>query len=63
MTVVFGGAFNPPHVGHRIVAEAAYDLLKPEKFLIIPTFIYFLFITFTCIPSITSNAFSCNSSF
>ena len=39
MTVVFGGAFNPPHVGHRIVAEAAYDLLKPEKFLIIPTFI------------------------
>jgi nicotinate-nucleotide adenylyltransferase len=39
MTVVFGGAFNPPHIGHRVVAETAYELLKPDNFLIVPTFI------------------------
>lgn len=36
MIVVFGGSFNPPHIGHRIIAEYAYDYLKPKKFLIIP---------------------------
>jgi nicotinate-nucleotide adenylyltransferase len=36
MIVVFGGSFNPPHIGHRIIAEYAYDYLKPKQFLIIP---------------------------
>ncbi|SHE96263.1 nicotinate-nucleotide adenylyltransferase [Marinitoga hydrogenitolerans DSM 16785] len=36
MIVIFGGTYNPPHIGHRIIAEYAYDYLKPDKFLIIP---------------------------
>ncbi|AEX84698.1 nicotinate/nicotinamide nucleotide adenylyltransferase [Marinitoga piezophila KA3] len=38
MIVIFGGTFNPPHIGHRIIAEYAYDYLKPDKFLIIPAY-------------------------
>ena len=37
MIILFGGRFNPPHVGHRIVAESAYDEMKPEEFFILPT--------------------------
>jgi len=37
MVILFGGSFNPPHVGHRIVAELAYDEMKPEEFFIIPS--------------------------
>jgi nicotinate-nucleotide adenylyltransferase len=39
MIVLYGGSFNPPHIGHRIIAEYAYDYLKPNKFLIIPAVI------------------------
>ncbi|KLO25026.1 MULTISPECIES: nicotinate (nicotinamide) nucleotide adenylyltransferase [unclassified Marinitoga] len=39
MIVIFGGSYNPPHIGHRIIAEYAYDYLKPDKFLIIPAVI------------------------
>lgn len=33
---VYGGSFNPPHIGHRHVAEAVMKHLKPGRFLIIP---------------------------
>lgn len=37
MTVaVYGGSFNPPHLGHRSVAETVLRELKPDRFLIIP---------------------------
>ncbi|BBE31865.1 putative nicotinate-nucleotide adenylyltransferase [Tepiditoga spiralis] len=36
MIVLFGGTFNPPHIAHKIIAEVAYDELKPSRFLIIP---------------------------
>jgi len=34
---IYGGSFNPPHIGHAEAARAAYKALKPDKFLIIPT--------------------------
>lgn len=37
MTILFGGAFNPPHVAHKIICEIAHDEYKPENFIIIPT--------------------------
>lgn len=34
--VVYGGSFNPPHLGHVDAANAACAQLKPDKFLLIP---------------------------
>ena len=34
---IYGGSFNPPHIGHAEAARAAAETLKPDKFLIIPT--------------------------
>ncbi|MBO5976727.1 MAG: adenylyltransferase/cytidyltransferase family protein, partial [Oscillospiraceae bacterium] len=33
---VYGGSFNPPHIGHRHVAEAVIKHFKPRRFFIIP---------------------------
>ncbi len=35
--LVYGGSFNPPHLGHVKAAEEAYAAIKPEKLLVIPT--------------------------
>lgn len=34
---VYGGAFNPPHLGHITAARAVSELLKLDKLLMIPT--------------------------
>ena len=34
---IFGGSFNPPHIGHLIVAESVRDQLQFEKILFIPS--------------------------
>ncbi len=34
---IFGGSFNPPHLGHINSAEAACESLKLDKVLLIPT--------------------------
>ncbi len=34
---VYGGAFNPPHLGHITAAQAVFELLKLDKLLMIPT--------------------------
>lgn len=36
---IYGGTFNPPHVGHIRAAQYALDTLELEKLLVIPTFI------------------------
>ena len=33
---VFGGSFNPPHLGHRSVVEMVSEHIQPDLFLIIP---------------------------
>ena len=33
---IYGGTFNPPHVGHMAAAKAAVDLLCLDKLLLIP---------------------------
>ena len=34
---VFGGTFNPPHLGHLIIAEQVKDQLDLDKILFLPT--------------------------
>ena len=34
---IYGGSFNPPHIGHAEAARAAAEALNPDRFLIIPT--------------------------
>ena len=34
---IYGGSFNPPHIGHVAAAQSVYEQLKPDRFLIIPT--------------------------
>lgn len=34
---VFGGAFDPPHLTHRVLAEAALAQLQLDRLLIVPT--------------------------
>lgn len=33
---VYGGSFNPPHIGHRHVVEAVIKHFKPRRFFLIP---------------------------
>ena len=33
---VYGGTFNPPHLGHITAARAVFELLKLDKLLLIP---------------------------
>ena len=33
---VYGGSFNPPHLGHTEAARTVAEALRPDKFLIIP---------------------------
>lgn len=33
---IYGGSFNPPHLGHREAAASVIQYLSPDRFLIIP---------------------------
>lgn len=35
---IYGGSFNPPHIGHIEAAEAALSALKADKLIVIPAF-------------------------
>ncbi len=37
--LIFGGTFNPVHIGHVAMCKAAQNAIKPDKTLIIPTFL------------------------
>lgn len=36
---MFGGSFNPPHLGHVEAARSVVDCVKPDRLLIMPTFV------------------------
>lgn len=33
---IYGGTFDPPHLGHTIAAKAAMSALKLDRLLLIP---------------------------
>ncbi|MBP3485458.1 MAG: nicotinate (nicotinamide) nucleotide adenylyltransferase, partial [Oscillospiraceae bacterium] len=33
---IYGGTFNPPHLGHLTAAKAVFELLKLDKLLLVP---------------------------
>lgn len=35
-TAIFGGSFNPPHIGHREAAQAAIEQLGADRMIVIP---------------------------
>lgn len=37
--VVYGGSFNPPHLGHVQAVKSVLNKVKPDKLLIIPTYL------------------------
>lgn len=36
---VFGGSFDPPHIGHLYIIKEALEILEIEKLFLIPTFL------------------------
>lgn len=36
-TVIFGGTFNPPHLGHVKLMEEVISVIKPDRFILMPT--------------------------
>ncbi|ABV32963.1 MULTISPECIES: nicotinate (nicotinamide) nucleotide adenylyltransferase [Pseudothermotoga] len=36
---IFGGSFNPPHIGHLIISQYAIEMLQLDLLYIVPTYI------------------------
>ena len=36
---IYGGTFDPPHIGHIAAAKAAMETLALDRLLLVPTFI------------------------
>ena len=34
--ILYGGTFNPPHLGHAAAAQTVSELLHPDRFLVVP---------------------------
>ncbi len=37
--IIYGGSFDPPHQGHRSLAEHVKKIFKPDKIVVVPCFI------------------------
>jgi len=35
---IFGGTFNPPHIGHLLIAKKAKEMFKLDKIVFVPSF-------------------------
>lgn len=38
-TLIFGGTFNPPHIGHTAMCRAAAEAIGAERVIIMPTYL------------------------
>jgi len=36
---IFGGSFDPPHIGHQEIANKSLEILNIDKLIIVPTFL------------------------
>ena len=36
---IFGGSFDPPHIGHQKIVEKALELLEIDRLFVVPTFL------------------------
>lgn len=36
---IFGGSFDPPHIGHEKIVQKALEILDIEKLFVVPTFL------------------------
>jgi nicotinate-nucleotide adenylyltransferase len=36
---LFGGSFDPPHIGHKLIVEEALNVLKVNTLIVVPTFL------------------------
>ena len=51
---IFGGTFNPPHLGHIRACRAFSDIIKPDRLFIIPTYLPPLKQAYDISPSLLS---------
>ena len=36
---IFGGSFDPPHIGHELIVQKALEILDIDKLLVVPTYL------------------------
>ncbi len=49
---IFGGSFDPPHIGHEKIVEKALEMLELEQLFVVPTFLSPFKETFSAPPAL-----------